>query len=118
MGKNFQKLVEFLLQSTNIPLYLPLPNSLSIPNSETERTPDTYTHTCTHTRAHTRSRVFAQKASPTENSTEAATTVWIPVYTSLYTNAGILVRVGGTRQRLSPRCDTGAGGGGWLAEGA
>lgn len=113
MGKNFQKLVEFLLQSTKYP-----PLSTAPLNSETERTPDTYTHTCTHTRAHTRSRVFAQKASPTENSTEAATTVWIPVYTSLYTNAGILVRVGGTRQRLSPRCDTGAGGGGWLAEGA
>lgn len=112
-GKNVQKRVEFFPQSTKYPPLSTLRSTPS-PNSPHNQRPNSRTPSPrfdVHTRAHAVyvymhicTESFSGRKFDGSSNNGMDPCVHIPVH-----KCGILVRVGGTRQRLSPRCDTGAG---------
>lgn len=118
--KTIQKRKNFFSNHPNIHLYLRSTQS-QILRATRDQTPEpashlrtvhlhTYIHTHTYTRvyAHTFTYIctesFSDRKFDGSSNNGMDPCVHIPVH-----KCGILLRVGGTRQRLSPRCDTGAG---------
>lgn len=110
-GKNVQKRVEFFPQSTKYPPLSTLRSTPRILRTTRDRTAEHLHRTSTYTRAHAVyvymhicTESFSGRKFDGSSNNGMDPCVHIPVH-----KCGILVRVGGTRQRLSPRCDTGAG---------